>query len=153
MYQEKFTLQHVVLYAKHWYERTDNVFNDLELCLNADGYDGTFIGDNEQQRKFRVASLILGQFQRITTMPYATTLTAFYEGIHPHNCWKFGYTTKIEHESYPEYDMIEATVRYCLSHLTHLDSNEWTPIAPNYIKVGLKKPKRIKYAKIKLMFG
>lgn len=33
-----FTYNDVVLYAKGWYERTDNVFNDIKKCIEEDNY-------------------------------------------------------------------------------------------------------------------
>ena len=34
----KIDLMHVVLYAKYWYQRTDNVYDDLRLMMKLDGY-------------------------------------------------------------------------------------------------------------------
>lgn len=33
-----FTYNDVVLYAKGWYQRTDNVFNDIKECIEEDNY-------------------------------------------------------------------------------------------------------------------
>ena len=35
---QKIDLMHVVLYAKYWYKRTDNVYDDLRLMMKLDGY-------------------------------------------------------------------------------------------------------------------
>lgn len=164
---DKFSLQHTVLYAKNWYERYDetnglrkNIWEDLMLALELDGYQGTFIGDNEAQIKHRVAYLIVGQFQRLPNKGHANTLQAFYEGIKPFNCWKYGYYTKdyvfmqtqAQIDAAPVYDYDEAVVRYCLSYFVSLSRDEWEPCAPNYTK-GLAKPKRISKKKIKDQFS
>jgi hypothetical protein len=55
---ENFTLQHVVLYSKHWYKRTD-IWNDLRKCLTADGYCGEVFTNND------CVSIILNQLERL----------------------------------------------------------------------------------------
>jgi len=164
---DKFSLQHTVLYAKNWYERyhesnglRKSIWEDLMIALELDGYQGSFIGDNEEQIKHRVTYLIVGQFQRLPNKGHANTLQAFYEGIKPFNCWKFGYYTKeykflqsqTQIDAAPEYDYDEAVVRYCLSYFVSLSRDEWEPCKPDYTK-GLRKPKRISKQKIKEQFS
>ena len=146
---EKFSLQHTVLYAKNWYKRYNQksqrktIWDDLVITLEMDGYLGTFIGDTPLQIKHRVTWLILNQFERLPNKGYANSLSAFYEGIKPYNCWKYGYYTKdhtwmrskSEIDESPEYDMDEAAVRYCLSHFCQLERKSWVPCAPDYTKM------------------
>lgn len=157
---EKFNLKHTVLYAKGWYRRSKNIFDDLSKCLEADGYLGTFEGDSPEQIKNRVAYLIVGQFERIPNKGYANSLQSFYEGIKPHNVWKYGYYTKgfkfmrspEEIDKSPEYDYDEAVVRYCLSHFCGLEKCEWNVIKPDFKNV-LKKNEGVKDKKVKEIFG
>lgn len=38
IFMPKIDLMHVVLYAKYWYQRTNNVYDDLRLMMRLDGY-------------------------------------------------------------------------------------------------------------------
>lgn len=154
---ETFNLKHVVLYAKHWYEHTDNIWNDLVSMLESDGYQGAFIGDSEKQIKNRVCSLLLNQMQRIPLTGNARTLSNFYELIKECNCWKFGYYTKNNgffknpEDATIEYDYDEAVARYCLSQFCSLDKTQWEVCKPDY--KTHKKPKGITHKRVKEIFG
>lgn len=137
---EKFSLRHVVLYAKGWYKRTDNIFNDLSKLLEMDGYLGTFEGDSEAQIKNRVAYLLLSHLQRIPLTGNARTLVDFFESVKEGNCWKYGYYTKNNYtfkkseDVLPDYDFDEAVVRYCLSHFGDLSKGQWDTIPPDFTR-------------------
>lgn len=157
---EKFSLQHTVLYAKGWYKRYSSgntIWEDLAITLEMDGYMGTFIGDSEIQRNNSIAYLIVGQFERLPKYGHSRSLQAFYEGVKPHNCWKYGYATKDftlmqsqkDIDASPVYDYNEAAVRYCLSNFFGMDNTEWVPCQPDYTK--LPKPKDITKKKLKLL--
>lgn len=141
---EKFTLNHVVLYAKSHYQR-NNIWDDLKIALEMDGYLGVFEGDNFAQIKNRITHLILSQFQRLPVTGYGQSITAFYEGINPHNCWKHGYYTKgcflRNNEELPDYDMDEAAVKYCLSYFCHLTLDDFNYSKADYTK-GLSHPNK-----------
>ena len=55
--KEPFRLQHVALYAKGWYKRTDDLYKDLGLMLEKDGYPG-YEGD-----RYGIMSIILRAWQ------------------------------------------------------------------------------------------
>jgi len=130
MSQEKFTLQHVVLYAKNWYKRSNDFWKDINKCLEADGYSSDWFRPND------CARVILNQFERLPKKGNFS-LYDFLMEIEEQNCWKIGYYTK-KHtwvSSDKEYDMQEAIVRYCLSSFLMLDNEEWEVCKPDYKKV------------------
>jgi hypothetical protein len=161
---EKFTLRHTVLYAKNWYKRYSaegerkTIWEDLVLALEMDGYIGSFEGESPEQIKNRVAYLIVGQFERLPKKGSLTSLQSFYEGIKPHNCWKYGYYTKgftlmrskEEIENSPDYDYNEAVARYCLSYFLGLSKEEWGVCPPDY--TTFSKPKSVKREDVKRIF-
>jgi len=127
---EKFKLGHVALYAKNWYKRSDNIWEDLKKCLSGDGYSGEVFSKND------VLQVILNNFEKIPNKHF-TLMRYFHEGIKPSQCWKHGYITK-DHtwftgsDKLPEYDIDEAAVRYCLSEFKLLHSKEWKAIRPDF---------------------
>lgn len=149
---EKFSLQHTVLYSKNWYKRYNpkgirkTLWDDLMTVLEMDGYLGTFIGDTPSQIKHRATWLLVNQFERLPYKGHSNSLSAFFEGIKPHNCWKYGYYTKdhtwmrskAEIDASPEYDYDEAVARYILSNLSMLRFDEWNSCLPDYTKMPRK---------------
>lgn len=126
---EKFGLMHTVLYAKHWYKSSDDIWSDLVKVLEADGYIGTFEGDSPEQIKNRVAYLLVIQLDRIPKLGSLGRLPDFFESIKPYNSWKYGYYTKEnsnwstnskEYDSLKSYDYNESVARYCLSYFAQL---------------------------------
>lgn len=83
--ENKFKLSHLALYAKGWYNRSDNIWEDLKKILCLDGYTPFTNGD--------VYSIILGKVQECPSYRW-TELREVLIGIHPNNCWKFGYYVK-----------------------------------------------------------
>ena len=162
---EKFTLQHTVLYAKHWYKRYSpdgdrkTIWEDMVALLEMDGYVGTFEGESPAQIKGRVCHLIVGQLGRIQNKPHLTSLQAFYGAVQPYNCWKYGYYTKSftllrtkqDIDESPDYDYNEAVLRYCLSCFVELDKENWTPCEPDYS--SFSRPDHITDEKILETFG
>ena len=141
---EKFSLQHIVLYAKGWYKsynskgKRKTIWDDLKILIEADGYLGFNEGDSLEQTKNRISYLLVSQLQRIPLTGSSRTLSDFFESIKPHNCWKYwGYDTKQNcwsgkpKEDLPDWDINEAAVRYCLSHFGNLSKNEWNHIKPD----------------------
>ena len=110
-----FKLNHVAIYAKHHYERT-NLWEDLRKCLTADGYSGEWM---DKMDVMRVISL---HVELLPKKGNSHELTDLLDNISPINCWRIGYYTKDftfqkKGEVLPEYDYYEAVVRYYLSRL------------------------------------
>ncbi len=127
----KFTLQHTVLYAKNWYKRSDNFWEDMKACLNADDY----MPDDKND----CVGIILSQFDKLDYKQYRDSKLSFLSGILPANCYKFGYYTKgncdwLKEQPTNEYDVVEAAIRYCLSHFVQLGSDEWNVCEPDFKK-------------------
>jgi hypothetical protein len=125
--ERKFKLTNVVLYAKGWYKETDNVWNDLIEILKLDNYTPF--------SKMDVYSIILSAVQE-SNIYHWTELKEVLNGIHPANCWKFGYYTK-ECQNWAnkdtvihEYDLPTAFILYTLSNLRFMDSSLWNPKMP-----------------------
>lgn len=160
---EKFKLQHTVLYSKGWYKKYNskgkrkNIWDDLRLTLEMDGYIGTFIGDSPEQLKNRIAYLLVNQLERLPITGQVRTLTNFFESIKEYNCWKYGYYTKNNSHlrkdlnDKPEYDYNEAVARYCLSIFCNLDRKEWNVCKPDYSKMS--RNRNITDKKISEIFG
>lgn len=124
---EKFTLNHVVLYAKHWYKCTD-FWTDIKACLTADGYSGDLMTNTN------VVTVIVGQFERLPKS-YASDLLTILEGIQERSCWRYGYCTKNNFgNGAEEYDVNKAIVKYCLSYFQSFDRTT-IPLRPPNKKV------------------
>ena len=145
-----FTLQHLVLYSKHWYKHGKDFWSDIKKCLTADGYSGEYFTNNDCVR------VILHQFEKLEYKEYRNSLSSFVDGIDELNCWKYGYYTKSHtwfksDEELPEYDQKEAIVRYCLSNFCILTNTEWKVIPPDFKKC-LPRSNGIKDKNIKEIF-
>ena len=128
-----FKLSHLVLYAKDWYLKTDNIWEDLIKILELDNYTPF--------DKMDVYSIILSSVQNFGLYKW-TELTEVLNGIHPANCWKYGYYVKDNVfwaggktvEELPDYDMPTAFIYYTLSNLRFIYSNDWEHKIPKYSK-------------------
>jgi hypothetical protein len=130
--ENKFKLTNVVLYAKGWYLRTDDVFDDLIKILELDNYTPF--------DKMDVYSIIISATQNSQLYRW-TELKEVLNGIHPKNCWKYGYYTKdnadwtnTPKEQLPEYDMMTAFIYYVLSNLRFIDKSQWNSSMPKVTK-------------------
>lgn len=130
--ENKFTLSHVVLYAKGWYLNTGDVFEDLKKILEFDNYTPFTNMD--------VYSILLNSVQRSNLYRW-TELREVLNGIHPKNCWKFGYYTKDNYfwtnkpeSELPNYDMPTAFIYYVLSNLRFLEKSDWIVVTPKLTK-------------------
>jgi hypothetical protein len=124
-----FPLSNLVLYAKDWYKKSDNVWDDLKKILELDDYTPFTNGD--------VYRIITGQFSKFDVQQSELTEVLF--GIHPNECWKVGYYVKgcnwvNNSEQLPEYDMPTAFIHYVLSTLRFLDNEQWKVATPKYKK-------------------
>lgn len=140
--KQNFTLRHTVLYAKNWYKRSDDFWEDIKKCLTADGYCGEFYTPAE------CAQLILRQIERLPYKSYRNSLASFVRDIQEHEVWKFGYYTnnnchwisKEQMKGLPQYDLNTAIVKVCLSHFVNLDNEEWAVTKPDFKKCLPKNP-------------
>jgi hypothetical protein len=133
----KFKLTHTTLYAKGWYKKSDDVWADLIKILELDNYTPFTRKD--------VYNILLGHVQECDFR--WCELREVMIGIHPNECWKYGYYTKDNFYSFvskteklPEYDMPIAFVYYVLSNLRNLDKNQWENKIPKWTKYP-KNPK------------
>ena len=106
-------LKNVALYAKLWYERGE-VWQDIKICLQADGYEPQTKQDILRIVMRNVAPLFKG-----TIEDFAIDLI---EDISPGECWKSGFfhsqcTWVDEAEFHPLYDYKTATLYFFLSKL------------------------------------
>lgn len=125
----KFKLSHLVLYAKGWYKRTDNVWEDLKKILELDNY--TPFSDND------VYFILLSNLEKSDFDYRFNDLKQVMIGIHPSECWKTGYYIKGNNwvkgeKELPDYDMPTAFIYYVLSNLRFLDKKYWIPVTPKY---------------------
>ena len=120
-----FRLNHVACYAKHHYNklRTDNIFNDMRICLIMDGYQGDLMNNNE------IVSVILNSFKEVQ-IQQIQDLYYFYEGINPYNTWKHGYYTNQSPYSKEdvEYDYKTAVLHFMLSTIAFLELIHCVPL-------------------------
>lgn len=141
-----FPLTNLVLYAKGWYEKTDDIWDDLKKILELDNYSPFTKGD--------VYSIILARFSEFECRQ--SELREVLLGIHPFECWKSGYYTKNstwvkDSEKLPEYDMPTAFIKYVLSSLMMIDNTQWNPQTPKYTK--FPRPAHITINRVYEMFG
>ena len=136
--EQKFKLTNVVLYAKGWYKTTDNIWEDLKKILELDDYTPWDKND--------VYLILLSATQESNIYRW-TELKEVLMGIHPNNCWKYGYYVKANShwsnaksvDELPDYDMPTAFVYYVLSNLRFMEKKYWNPAVPKYTKYP-KKP-------------
>jgi len=120
----KFILSHTVLYAKGWYKKTNDIWEDLKAILVLDGY--------QPDTKANILGILVYRFNDLKI--HQTSLPEVLVGIHPNNCWKSNYITK-EHcpiSNAPDYDMPTAVVYYIMSVLRFLDKEHWDVVVPKY---------------------
>jgi hypothetical protein len=135
-----FNLSHVTLYSRGWYNRTDNVWEDLMEILKLDGYTPFTYND--------VYNILIGAFQKIEGERF-NELREVLIGIIPTECWKIGYIhngnkghwSKIE-GNFKDYDMQTAVIYYILSSIRFMDNLNWKKVTPKYSKDN-RKPKHI----------
>ena len=82
--EQKFNLTNVVLYAKGWYKKSDDIWADLKKILELDDYSPFSKND--------VYSIIAARFSEFDHR--SSELFEVLKGIHPNSCWKYGYYVK-----------------------------------------------------------
>lgn len=142
--ENKFKLTNLVLYAKGWYLKTDDIWADLIKILELDDYSPF--------NKMDIYSIIINSVQNSNLYRW-TELSEVLNGIHPNNCWKYGYYVKDNHgwsnkptNELPEYDMPTAFIYYTLSNLRLIEHTQWNVKFPKYSKHP--KPKHITINKL-----
>ena len=137
--ENKFKLTNLVLYAKGWYLKTDDIWVDLIKILELDDYTPF--------DKMDVYNIITGAVQNSNIYRW-TELREVLDGIHPKNCWKHGYYVKDNHgwsnkpiNELPDYDMPTAFIYYVISNLRFMENTRWNVKFPKYSKYP--KPKHI----------
>lgn len=115
----KFNLTNVVLYAKGWYKKTDDIWNDLKQILILDDYTPFTKND--------VYQIILNNVEKINGQRWTST-SALLNGIHPDNCWKINYNETTN------YKLEEAVIHYVISNLRFIDNKKWSPKMPRVTK-------------------
>lgn len=147
---KKFPLSHVCLYAKGWYNRSENVWNDIRKCLSADGYCGDLFTNSD------CLNVILNRWSEMQA-DHTHSFNALVFGAMDHNCWKHGYSTKTNWsygqniDQLPDYDYMTAVLWYILSSLQGCESSAWIQKRPDF-KGCLKKAGWIDMGTVRRMF-
>ncbi len=125
MKQTKFKLSHTILYAKGWYLKTDDIWEDLEKVLLLDDYSAINRDD--------VFTILLNAVSNSEGYHW-TNLRDVMIDILPRNVWKIGYAVKENHlkgdligKDIPEYDVQTAFLYYVLSNFRNLHRDGWIP--------------------------
>lgn len=148
METKKFNLGHVSLYAKGWYNKSDDIWADLKQILNLDNYGPCNKNDvfNIIVRRFEEANLVYN--------PIIDML----DNIAPHNCWRVGYYTKNYtrflslNKPNVEYDLHTAVLYYVLSVLRIAEVSKLKMVTPKYSKEN-KRPDNISLKTVIDMFN
>lgn len=128
-----FPLGHFTLYAKGWYENTEDIFEDLKKVLRLDGYSPLTKND--------VTSIIVNRYSEY----FNVELSDFLSSIQDSEIWKHGYSTKTnDYHGISEkvYDYQTAIVYKIMSEVRFSNATYAKFVIPNY-KGELKKPKHI----------
>ena len=145
----KTPLNHFILYCKGWYNRTENIFEDLKKILVLDDY--TPFSNND------VLSIIINQYER--DFKDNLRLVNLLSDIDPKNSWKISYYTKgnadwlkpEDRDILPEYDYYTAILYKIMSEYRFKElKTELSP--PKYSKTN-PRPKNIKLQKVIEMFN
>lgn len=110
-------LKHVALYTKGWYQRTDDIWADIQACLVGDDYTPF----TKQDILDIVIRNVTPLFSNYTVSDFTIELIS---SINPVECWKNGYyhkehtwIPKKESEKFAEYDYQQAVLWFYLSRL------------------------------------
>lgn len=150
--KNKFDLTHVVLYAKGWYHKTDDIWRDLRFALTLDDYMSEFFSKKDIVRKLLIECSKLNS--------NAFSMAQIYCGIQKNQTHMKGYVHKESpvyvlenNDKEPdEYDMDIAIIKYLIGELAFIKKEEWEPTKPTYGK-GLGKPYKIKKPRVEKMFA
>lgn len=116
----------VFLYAKNWYQKSENIFVDLGVIFKQI-YILSYWDDQELKRD--VTRHMLTIIEEMNLLNYrGHSLTKFISDIQPSETWQYGYTHNKspfinKPELYPEYDYNEAVVRKCMSIIKYVEKD------------------------------
>lgn len=85
---KNFPIPNVALYAKLWYKRSNDVWEDIRKCLIGDNYDPYTKKDTLSIVMRHTAPLMSRRYDLVR---YTQELL---EAVNPHSCWRYGYYTK-----------------------------------------------------------
>lgn len=128
-----FTLGHVALYAKGWYQKSDDIWKDLAILFEADGYlQGLHKADIYRNIVSRLDEMNLREMEAFQLL----------DSISPEETWKFGYVTRgnypygyLDNNKAPEYNFQEAVARYCLSIIRYINIDRVEMAVPDFKNV------------------
>lgn len=150
--RRRFLLTHFVLYAKGWYEQTDDIYADLKKILELDGFT--------PETKMNIFNIVVKHFENADLPPFTKSLSSLITDIDKEECWKLGYWTKeskmffkgtkAQAEVLPEYDSKTALLYYIRMHISLIREHFWNHTAPDYQR--MKRPKNITLAMLKQAF-
>lgn len=140
MSENIFSLSHVALYVKGWYNRSNNIIEDLSKCIEADG----FPFNNTTHDIF---NLIFGKLINSKIIHPETNLKSLINSASPHDCWRVGYYTKdslCNPNPQIEYNYYTALIYSCLYYVQNLEKDQWNYHVkpdPNVLPVSKEKVK------------
>ncbi len=120
-------IAHVILYAKHWYKRSDDIIEDLKKCLSSN-----YMPDNKYNI-FIILTRVVSQIPWMMRHGIHYYTFNLLEAISPNECWKYGYYTTDHvgwiHNSEDKsklkpYDYQMAVIYYYLSTLCCMEIKE-----------------------------
>jgi len=125
--ENKFKLSHTVLYSKGWYNKTDDIMEDLKKSLILDGYSDMIDSKN-------VVSIMINRFNDLNFSLYDILST-----ISEDNCYRVGYYTNSHdwvdgHENRDKFKMEYAIMYYIVSQLRFMNTNDYEFVVPKYSK-------------------
>jgi len=127
MERRKFNLPQVALYAKNWYKRSDNIWDDMRKVLTADGYYG------DVMTKEDIITIVSNHCFALKDH-HSFQISEFINSMVPAYTWKFGYYHKDSHfnQAKNEYNYFEAVLRYCLSGLVSVKVSDLPELEADY---------------------
>lgn len=113
-----FYLVNFALYTKFHYKRSENIWEDVKKCLQADGYTP----ENNEDILGIIQSNIL---DLVKESQYRYFFNDYNHGIQEKNCWKYGYYTEGNNwmgrtEPLPKYDQQTAILHWFKSYLSNV---------------------------------
>lgn len=129
-----FKLSHVTLYAKGWYNKSNDVYTDLLNILKLDDY--TPFENND------VIRILLYNYEE----SFNIKLIDFISDIHESNCWKVGYPKDLK------YDLYTAIIYKILFDIKYIEDKNWIVKCPKYSKEN-PRPSNIELKKVIEVFN
>ncbi len=128
--KEKCNLSHTILYSKGWYNKTNDVIEDLKRILCYDDFQPCDKND--------IISILISSYEKSIDIRLINLISE----IHPENCWKIGY-----HYEDGKYDYYTAVIYKILSDFRFLNNKNWIPRVPKYSKTE-KRPDDISLSSV-----